>query len=156
MSSAQLRARGSPLWKQRAKEEAAKVVDDKSRFFAHGNGDGEAQKPKPRNPLQARWRITWMDKWNEDIVDAEVEGFFKFGPDGIGKFQFGYLKGDIDYRATTREAKPCIEFSWDGKDEKTAAQGRGFAVLDGDDLSGTIYIHRGHESDFTARKQKRR
>jgi len=31
-----------------------------------------------------------------------------------GLFQFGYVKGDIDYRPGIRERKPSVEFSWDG------------------------------------------
>lgn len=116
----------------------------------------KTKKPKPHKPLRGRWRITWMDQWDEGFIDAEVEGFFNFGSDGFGDFQFGYVRGDIDYRETTRDGKPCIEFSWDGNDEMEAAQGRGFAVLDGADLVGTIYFHRGDQSDFTARKRKSR
>ena len=114
------------------------------------------RKPKLRSRFQGRWRITWMDQWDQGFVDAEVEGFFDFRPNGLGEFQFGYVRGDIDYRETIRDGTPCIEFSWDGNDEMDPAQGRGFATLDGDALSGTIYIHRGDESGFTARKQKRR
>ncbi len=63
------------------------------------------------------------------------------------------MRGDIDYLETTRDGKPSIEFSWDGNDEMDPARGRGFAALDGDDLSGTVYIHHGDESNFTAKKQ---
>ena len=93
-----------------------------------------------------------MDQWEQDFVDEEVEGFFEFRPKGVGEFQFGYVRGDIDYRETTRDGKPCIDFSWDGNDEMDPAQGRGWAVHDGDELSGTIYIHRGDDSDFTAKR----
>jgi hypothetical protein len=116
----------------------------------------KTKKRKPRNQLHGRWRITWMDQWDQDFVDAGVEGFFNIGPNGLGEFQFGYVRGDIDYRETTREGRPCIEFSWDGNNETDSAQGRGFAALDGGDLSGTIYIHQGAESDFRAKKQRRR
>ena len=97
-----------------------------------------------------------MDQWDEEFVDAEVEGFFEFRPKGIGAFQFGYVRGDIDYRETTRDGKRCIEFSWDGNDEMDPAQGHGWAVYDGDELSGTIYINQGDESDFKAKKAKRK
>jgi hypothetical protein len=32
-----------------------------------------------------------MDQWGQDFVDAEVEGFFEFGPNNGGSFQFGYV-----------------------------------------------------------------
>ena len=47
--------------------------------------------------------------------------------------------------------KPAVEFSWDGNDEMDPAQGRGWAVLDGDRLKGMIFFHQGDESEFRGR-----
>jgi len=69
---------------------------------------------KTRNPLRGRSRITWMEQWEQDVVDEEVEGYFEIGSNGFGSFQFGLVTGEIDYRMGTREGAPCIEFSWDG------------------------------------------
>ncbi len=107
-----------------------------------------------RNPFRGRWRITWMDQWNQDFVDEEVEGFFEFARDGFGEFQFGLVRGEIDFRLGTRDNKPCIEFSWEGDDEMDAAQGRGWALLNGGELEGMIFFHRGDESAFRAIKTK--
>jgi hypothetical protein len=57
------------------------------------------------------WRITWMDLWDQDFVDEEVEGYFEFGSNNLGSFQFGYVQGQIDYRVGTRDGKPCVEFA---------------------------------------------
>ena len=57
-----------------------------------------AKKAKAKCPLIGRWRITWMEQWDQDFVDAEVEGFFEFAPNGNGEFQFGYVRCDIDYK----------------------------------------------------------
>jgi hypothetical protein len=100
-----------------------------------------------------RWRITWMTTWAQDFVDAEVQGYIEFAPAKVGSFQFGYVRGDIDYREGTRDAKPCIEFSWNGHDEIDPARGRGWAVLDGDQIEGVIFIHRGDESRFKAERK---
>jgi hypothetical protein len=86
-------------------------------------------------------------------VDAEVEGYFEFGPNGMGSFQFGYVSGEIDYRDGTRDGKPRVEWSWDGNDEMDPASGRGWAVLDGGEIHGVIAIHHGDESEFVARQQ---
>jgi hypothetical protein len=112
------------------------------------------KKPKLPTPFSGRWRITWMEQWEQDFVDAEVEGFFEFGPNNGGSFQFGYVKGDIDYRPGIREGKPNVEFSWEGQDEMDPAQGRGWAVLDGEEIDGMILLHRGDESRFKARRAK--
>ncbi len=105
--------------------------------------------------LIGRWRIIWMENWDQDFVDAEVEGFIKFGRDGGGEFQFGYVSGGIDYREGERDGKPAVEFSWDGHDEMDPAQGRGWAVLDGDEIEGRIFFHRGDESAFRAVRKGR-
>jgi hypothetical protein len=107
------------------------------------------KKGKMESALVGRWRIVWMEGWGQDFVDAEVEGFFEFDRDG-GEFQFGYVHGDIDYREVERGGKPGVEFTWDGNDEMDPAQGRGWAVLDGDEVEGRIFFHRGDESAFRA------
>lgn len=106
------------------------------------------------NTFEGRWRITWMDGWDQDYVDEEVEGYFEFKPKGIGSFHFGYVRGQIDYRPTTRDGQPCIEFTWDGNDEMDPAQGRGWAMVDGGELSGMIFFHLGDESAFKASRVK--
>jgi hypothetical protein len=105
--------------------------------------------------LTGRWRIVWMENWGQDFVDAEVEGFFEFARDGGGGFQFGYVSGGIDYREVERNGKPAVEFSWEGNDEMDPAQGRGWAVLDGDEIEGRIFFHRGDESAFRAVRKGR-
>jgi hypothetical protein len=93
-----------------------------------------------------------MANWDQEFVDEEVEGYFQFGPRNLGHFQFGYVCGEIDRRLTTRDGKPCLEFSWEGNDESFPASGRGWAVIDGKELSGMIYLHLGDESEFRATK----
>jgi hypothetical protein len=115
-----------------------------------------AKERKPESPFFGRWRITWMDQWGQDFVDAEVEGFFEFGSNNLGSFHFGYVSGEIDYRVTERDGKPSVEFTWEGNDEMDPAQGRGWAILAGAEIDGMILFHRGDESRFRARKTKRR
>ncbi len=115
-----------------------------------------AKKAKSKSPLAGRWRITWMDQWDQDFVDEEVEGYFEFGPNDMGSFQFGYVQGTIDYRTGIRDAKPRVEFTWDGNDEMDAVQGRGWAILDRNEITGMIFIHQGDESEFKAEKKAKR
>jgi|SRR5882724_7631875 len=113
-----------------------------------------AKKSKSPSPFEGRWRITSMEMWSQDVVDAEVEGFVEFGPNGLGSFQFAYVSGDIDYRDSTRDGKPSVEWSWDGNDEMDPAKGRGWAVIDGDKIRGVIAIHHGDQSDFVAMRKE--
>lgn len=111
-----------------------------------------AKKANVPNPFAGRWRITQMDQWGQDFVDAEVEGYFEFTATRSGEFQFGYVHGGMDCRLTTRDGRPCVEWTWDGNDEMDPAQGRGWAVIKGDKLHGLIAIHRRDESGFVAKK----
>ena len=42
----------------------------------------------------------------------------------------------------------------EGNDEMDPASGRGWAVLDGDEIHGVIAIHHGDESEFVAKRAK--
>lgn len=96
-----------------------------------------------------------MSTWAQDFVDAEVEGYVKFDAKGNGQFQFGYVHGHMDCRPASRDGMPAIEWTWDGNDEMDPAQGRGWAVAEGDELRGMIFFHRGDESDFRAIRKAR-
>ncbi len=113
-----------------------------------------AKTVRSKNPFAGRWRISWMEQWDQDFVDAEVEGYFKFGPRNLGSFQFGYVQGEIDIRLTSRDGKPCLEFTWEGNDEMDMACGRGWVVKNGNEISGLIFFYQGGESAFQAKKSE--
>ena len=109
-------------------------------------------KSKQKNWAEGRWRIVAMDQWDEEYLDEESEAAIEFEAHNAGQFHFGYVQGEIDYRLTTRDGKPAVEFTWDGHDEMESAQGRGWAVLDGEELKGEIFFHQGDDSGFIARR----
>ena len=111
-------------------------------------------KPKPRSPFTGRWRITSMSAWEDDFLDEEVEAFIEFDYKGWGAFQFGNIQGQMDCRKTTRDSEPAVEWSWDGNAEMDAAQGRGWAIVNGDELHGMIFFHGGDDSEFVAKRAK--
>ena len=82
-----------------------------------------------------------MSAWDEDYIDEEEEGYFEFDEKGSGEFHFGYVHGHMDCRLTTRDGEPAVEWTWDGNDEMDPAQGRGWAVVKGDELHGMIFFH---------------
>ena len=109
-------------------------------------------KPKPKSPFEGRWRILSMEMWDEGFINAEVEGFIEFDAKRGGEFQFGYVHGWMDCRLTTRDGQEAVEWSWDGNDEMDPAQGRGWAVVKGDELHGMIFFHQGDDSGFVAKR----
>ena len=73
-----------------------------------------------------RYRITSMEMWDQDFVDAEVSGYIKFKKDGLGEFQFGYVRCDIDWQ---NDGDDRVEFSFQGFDEMGPTSGRGWGVV---------------------------
>lgn len=100
--------------------------------------------------IVGRWRITSMEMWDPDFVDAEVSGYIEFKKNGLGEFQFGYVRCDIDWE----EAEHDAEFSFQGFDELEQTSGRGWATLEDGTLTGVFKFFQGDESGFTAERRK--
>ena len=111
-------------------------------------------KSKPKKWPLGRWPIDSMSEWDKESIDVEVPGYYEFGPDDLGSFQFGYVQGNVDYRVTERGDKPAVEFSFEGADgaDGTPCTGRGWMTLDGETLTGMFYFHRGDESKIRLRR----
>lgn len=92
-----------------------------------------------------------MSPWELDYIDEEEEGHIEFGDKG-GEFHFGNVHGNMDCKLTTRDGEPAVEWTWDGNDEMDPAQGRGWAVVKGDELHGIIFFHGGDDSQVVGKK----
>lgn len=103
------------------------------------------------HPILGRWRITWMELWDQDFVDAEGEGYVRFDPDDTGEFGFGYVHGWMSYYLSERGGRPAAVWDWHGNDEMHPAEGRGVARVSPDGtLRGRLSFRRGDRSDFRA------
>jgi hypothetical protein len=102
--------------------------------------------------LTGLWHIVSMPDYGDEYLDEEVEAFIEFEERGWGSFHFGNVQGHMDCRQTTRNGEPTVEWSWDGNAEMDVAQGRGWAVVKGDELHGMIFFHGGDDSEFVAKR----
>ncbi len=109
-------------------------------------------KRKSPNPFQGRWVIENMDQWDVDEETEDLQPFIEFERSDTGQFQFAFINGQMDCRLTQRDEQPAIEFTWDGNDETEHVFGRGWAMIEGDELCGMIFFHLGDESGFTAQR----
>ena len=82
----------------------------------------------------------------------EVPGHFTFNQDGTGHFQFGLVQEEMDCRLENRGGKDRIEFSWEGQEALDPASGRGWALIEEEELKGRIFLHQGDDSTFRARR----
>jgi len=112
------------------------------------------KKSTPPNPCVGLWHIVSMTGWDEDYFNEEVQAFIEVEPNGTGHFQFGYVSGYMDWRPTTRDGQPAVEWSWEGGDgaDGTPLTGRGWTKLKDDNLHGMVFIHLGDESGFEAKR----
>lgn len=111
-----------------------------------------ARKKATTSPFEGRWSIVSMSAWDEDCLNEEEPAYIEFGKGQQGQFHFGYVHGSMDCREGLRDGQPAVEFSWDGNAEMDDVNGRGWAVLKGDELHGMLFFHQGDESDFVAEK----
>jgi len=114
------------------------------------------------------WHITAMALWDDDYVNMERQAFIEIGPDSLGSFQFGLVRGGLDgyidaleetsgsessrQRLASVRATPArFAFTWDGLDELDEVSGSGWMRLTGtDEAVGLIKIHGGDRSTFRA------
>ena len=101
-------------------------------------------------PFMGKWSVVEMEAWDQEYVNMEVPGHFIFKKDGTGHFQFGLVQGEMDWRMETDHGWERIGFSWEGHDELDPASGRGWAVIENEELHGRIFIHQGDDSTFRA------
>jgi hypothetical protein len=65
-----------------------------------------------------------MDLWDQEAIDLVAPGFIDFGGDGTGEFGFIVVRGWMDCRLGERDARDCVEFTWQGTDERDEVSGR--------------------------------
>ncbi len=113
-------------------------------------------KRKSQSAFEGRWNIISMTDWDQEYLQAKGQPFIEFGPTGTGEFGFGYVRGQMVCRATKKDGKPAVEFTWEGFDEMEPESGYGWAVLPGEGLAGVLAFEHGDESAFTARPAARK
>ncbi|MFQ5923677.1 MAG: hypothetical protein ACE5M4_12620 [Anaerolineales bacterium] len=98
------------------------------------------------------WRLVETEMWDSDALDLLGPAHITFGTNQLGEIQLIAIQGSIDYRASERDSKPYVEFSWSGFDDNDQSSGRGWARLEGARLLGRFFIHQGDDSGFVAER----
>ena len=106
-----------------------------------------------KNEYLGRWRIVDMEEWDQDYIDMEVPGYIRFEDNDSGEFQFGLVQGSMDCRVEPYADTERVEFTWEGSDEMDPVSGRGWAMIQANQLHSKLYFHDSDESSFTAEQQ---
>ena len=107
-------------------------------------------RPTPKRLLTGVWRIVDTELWDLDDLDLLEPAHLILEPDGLGALRLLAIEADLDYRIVERDGCAAVEFSFEGSDEGDQISGRGWAILDGEQLRGRLFLHRGDDSGFTA------
>jgi hypothetical protein len=96
---------------------------------------------------------TEMDQWDMDYIDMESPGCIVIDKTGQGNIHFGAVEVRIDCRTEPSGAGDRLGFSFEGNDECDPVSGRGWAMVDGEEMIGHIFFHLGDESGFKAKRR---
>jgi hypothetical protein len=108
-----------------------------------------------KQPFLGWWRIVATELWASDDLDLAGQAHLTLERNGLGQMALLAIEAELDYRTCGRDGNPAVEFTFAGSDEGDRISGRGWAILEGDELRGRIFIHHGDDSGFTARRFER-
>ena len=111
-------------------------------------------RPAAKRLLIGVWRIVDTELWDLDDLDLLEPAHVTLEADGLRALRLLAMEADLDYRIVERDGRPAVEFSFDGSDEGDRISGRGWAILDGEQLRGRLFLHRGDDSGFTASRSE--
>ena len=101
------------------------------------------------------WRIVDTESWDVDDLDLLEPAHLTLDKDGLGTLGLLAIEAALDYRIVERDGRPAVEFTFEGSDEGDRISGRGWAILDGEQLRGRLFFHQGDDSAFTASRGPR-
>jgi len=104
--------------------------------------------------FQGDWRIIEMELWDQGDLDLVAPAMLCLEPNGVGQIAFIAIEAQFDYRIVMRDGLPAIEFSFQGFDEGDEVTGRGWAILQGEQLQGRLFFHQGDDSSFVAARER--
>jgi hypothetical protein len=97
------------------------------------------------------WRITEMERFGPQAVDLLGPAQLKIMRRGNGRLIFGVVNADIEGRIDELDGM-IFRFTFDGEDDADFICGRGYCVVEGDEMIGRIVLYRGDESGFKAKR----
>ena len=106
--------------------------------------------------VAGRWRIIETEVWDTDALDMVVPAHLTLDRRGVGEVRLVAIDASVDYRVTDDGGRVVVEFSWSGFDDMEPTSGRARATVSGDEMHGTLFIHHGDESTFSAKRRARR
>jgi hypothetical protein len=100
------------------------------------------------------WRITELKEYDADYVDLCGPAKVKISTRGTGQINFGAIEAEIDCKMDELDER-VLRLSFEGEDEGDHFIGRGYCLVEGDDMTGRLFRHFGDQFSFRATRTKK-
>jgi hypothetical protein len=97
------------------------------------------------------WRIIELQGYDSDYVDLCGPAKLKITTRGGGQINFGAVEAEIDCKMDDLDER-VLRFTFEGGDEGDQIFGRGYCLVDGDQMTGRMFRHFGDEFSFKAKR----
>lgn len=102
-----------------------------------------------RQKFTGSWRITGLQGYEADYIDLCGPAKLKISRRGGGRMSFGAVEAELDCKMDDRDER-VLRFTFEGGDEGDPICGRGYCLVDGDQMAGRMFRHFGDEFGFKA------
>jgi hypothetical protein len=97
------------------------------------------------------WRITALEGYNADYVDLCGPAMLSISSRGTGQMNFGAAEAELDGKMDDLDER-VVRFSFEGGDEGDPMCGRGYCIVDEDEMTGRLFRHLGDTFGFKAKR----
>jgi hypothetical protein len=97
------------------------------------------------------WRITELKDYDDEYRDMCGAAKLKISSRGSGSVNFGAVEAEIDGKMDELDAR-VLRFTFEGGDEGDPMCGRGYCLVEGDEMVGRMFRHFGDEFGFKAKR----
>lgn len=104
-----------------------------------------------RKKFVGSWRIIELQGFDSDYVDLCGPAKLKITPGGGGHINFGAVEAEFDCKMDDLDER-VIRSTFEGGDEGDSICGRGYCLVDGDQMIGRMFRHFGDEFGFKAKR----
>jgi len=104
-----------------------------------------------KKPFVGEWRITELQGFDAEYVDLCGPAKLKISTRGTGRMNFGAVEVELDCKMDDLDQR-ALRFSFEGGDEGDAICGRGYCLIEGDEMVGRIFRHLSDDFGFKAKR----
>lgn len=104
-----------------------------------------------RKHFVGQWRVTELQGFDSDYVDLCGPAKVKISTRGTGRMNFGAVEVELDCKMDERDER-VLHFTFEGADEGDPISGRGYGLVEGNEMIGRMFRHFGDEFGFKAKR----